>query len=103
MNNVLADSLFTNLLTNAIKYNSQQGEILITLDSNKFEIRNYSRNGSLDKEKIFRRFYKEDNADSLGLGLSIAKKICDYYSIGINYKYGESYHSFILTLKAAAD
>ena len=47
---------------------------------------------------IFKRFVRSENKDSLGIGLSIVKKICSYYSIHISYNFN-NLHEFIMNLE----
>ena len=43
--------------------------------------------------ELFERFKKDKSAsESLGLGLSIVKKICDTEQIQISYNFFEQYH-----------
>ena len=50
-------------------------------------------------EQIFDRFKKEQqSSDSLGLGLSIVKKICELYNFQIRYDYQDNYNSFKIIL-----
>jgi K+-sensing histidine kinase KdpD len=45
-------------------------------------------------EELFRRFKKE-NPDSIGLGLSIVKQICELHFFEITYKYIDYRHAFV--------
>ncbi|HEX9973902.1 MAG TPA: ATP-binding protein, partial [bacterium] len=81
MNPVLVDVLLRNLLTNAIRYCSKPGTIQIRLDPSQFIIANTGAPLKTRDEQIFDRFKKaQQSSDSLGLGLSIVKKICDLYN-----------------------
>lgn len=97
MNNDLAEILLNNLLINAIKYNSQGGKIIINLTSTQLQIANTAQT-SLDTTKVFTRFYKaEQSAHSNGLGLSIAKQICDTAGYTLSYSFNNNYHYFIVS------
>jgi signal transduction histidine kinase len=49
----------------------------IKLTNDSLSIKNYAASGSLDTNKIFQRFYKdEQSTESTGLGLAIVKEIC---------------------------
>lgn len=98
---LLADSLVSNLLGNAVKYNFTNGKILITLRQNYFKISNTSNQGSINEKEIFKRFSrKKDQADtSTGLGLAIVKKICDTHNLQIHYHAEEGLHNFIIEMK----
>ena len=91
------NKLFSILIDNAIKYNIPKGYIEITLTKHNkkiiFNIKNSGRGIENDNiDKIFDRFYREsyartqENENSFGLGLSIAKTIVDYYKGTISVK-----------------
>lgn len=95
MDKVLANILFSNLLGNAIKYTPEHGQIVISTKSNSISIGNSGEKSIANSKKLFQRFHKEDKqSQSLGLGLSIAKKICDYYDFQIVYSFKDSMHHF---------
>jgi len=82
----LVHSLITNLMTNAIRHNIENGIIEVSLKNNSFCITNTADNFPLQKDKIFERFYKQSNEpSSVGLGLAIVKKICDNLDFKISY------------------
>ncbi len=94
-NKILIEVLITNLLSNAIRHNCAQGTIQITLERDKLTIQNTGVSSRLNDQKIFNRFQKEStDANSLGLGLEIAKKICELYYFRINYSMTGNLHSF---------
>ena len=97
MNSYLADTLFLNLIKNAIMHNIVDGEIIIKLDSSTLSIINTGPALNITGD-IFKRFIRSENKDSLGIGLSIVKKICDYYSIPISYNFNKA-HEFTLILQ----
>ena len=97
MNSYLADTLFLNLIKNAIMHNIVNGEIIIKLDSTILLIINTGQKLNITGD-IFKRFIRSENKDSLGIGLSIVKKICGYYSIPISYNFNKN-HEFTLNLK----
>jgi len=75
----------TPLLTNAIRYCSKPGTIQISLDASQFVIANTGAPLNIRDEQIFDRFKKEhQSSDSLGLGLYIVKKICDFTIFRLN-------------------
>ena len=87
----LLQSLFLNLITNAVKYSSGE-EIIIELFKQKdmitFTITNETDNKMLDKEKIWTPYYvgeesRNKKMSGTGLGLSIVKKICDLENYSI--------------------
>jgi len=97
MNSYLADTLFLNLIKNAIMHNIVNGEIIIKLDSSTLSIINTGQELNISGD-IFKRFIRSENKDSLGIGLSIVKKICGYYSIPISYNFNKN-HEFTLILE----
>ena len=97
MNSYLADTLFLNLIKNAIMHNIVNGEIIIKLDSSTLSIINTGQELNITGD-IFKRFIRSENKDSLGIGLSIVKKICGYYSIPISYNFNKN-HEFTLILE----
>ena len=97
MNSYLADTLFLNLIKNAIMHNIVNGEIIIKLDSSTLSIINSGQKLNITGD-IFKRFIRSENKDSLGIGLSIVKKICGYYSIPISYNFNND-HEFTLIFR----
>jgi len=97
MNAYLADTLFLNLIKNSIMHNIIDGKIQIHFDGQSLHIRNSGPELDI-KGNIFKRFVRSSNKDSLGIGLSIVKRICDLYLINITYNYINQHH-FILNFK----
>lgn len=96
-NQSLINILLSNLVSNAIKHNARDGVIKIDLKSNELLISNSGQQPKGSTEKFFKRFYKESKfPDSVGLGLTIAKKICDLYDIEIRNEFSEGFHGVIL-------
>ena len=93
MNPQLANTLITNLVINAIKHSNKQGNILLRSDKNTFTISNPGTQ-TLDKDRIFDRFWKSEYSDGTGLGLAIAKQICDHYGFLLQYEFKERTHHF---------
>jgi two-component system, OmpR family, phosphate regulon sensor histidine kinase PhoR len=93
--------LFTNLISNAIKYNREQGIINIKLyQSENYLVTEIKDSGiglkPEEKQKLFTEFFrakndKTKNISGTGLGLSIVKRIIDSYSgkINVDSDYGE--------------
>ena len=93
--------LFTNILSNAIKYNKDNGKIFINISttSNFMSISIKDTGIGLrndEKEKLFQEFYREKNEKTrgisgTGLGLTIVKRIVDSYhgKIEVESEYGE--------------
>ncbi|MBT28281.1 MAG: hypothetical protein CMO01_01380 [Thalassobius sp.] len=91
----LADILITNLLQNAIRHNYENGFIKVVLEKSYLEIVNSGKPLSIsDPQELFIRFKKaEQSGESIGLGLSIVKKICEVNNFEINYSYQNTEHS----------
>ena len=98
---LLADSLISNLVGNAVKYNYEDGSIIITIDKNKYQIRNTSRLPPIDPAQLFKRFNNSKNRmdSSNGLGLAIVKKIADTHNLLITYHAEDGFHHFNIEKK----
>lgn len=100
-NNQQLRELFSNLITNAIKYNKQEGRVWVTVTTEADEVIIIVEDTGVGipedaKQRIFERFYRVDKGRSkkvggTGLGLSIVKHIVNYYSgsIEVESKIGE--------------
>lgn len=94
MNAQLADILISNLIGNAIKHNLQGGKLIIETFKNMLKISNSGNPPSENLNDHFDRFRKANqSSDSLGLGLSIAKKICDSYHYEMEYVYKDDMYA----------
>jgi signal transduction histidine kinase len=97
MNDVLADVLISNLLSNAVRFNVNKGFIKCRVDNKLLSITNSGLPLTVNPEDLFKRFYKgSDNPQSVGLGLSIVKKITDGYGMNITYNYSDCVHEIKL-------
>ena len=93
MHPVLADILWTNLFQNAIKHNVEGGSIRISLGDNRLKIANTGKPLDTPAEELFGRFKKADtSSDSIGLGLSIVKRIADQNEFSLSYSFDEPWH-----------
>ncbi len=93
--------LFSNLITNAIKYNKPDGKAWVTITTEANEVIIIVQDTGVGipedaRQRIFERFYRVDKGRSkkvggTGLGLSIVKHIVNYYSgsIEVESKVGE--------------
>ncbi|MES2006081.1 MAG: ATP-binding protein [Bacteroidota bacterium] len=96
----LAEIMVNNLLNNMIRYTPVHGTVSITLTNEVLSIKNYAANGALNTDKIFQRFYKEEqSAESTGLGLAIIKEICVLAGFTITYQYAFHEHDFTIHFK----
>ena len=81
----LIDELIHNLIDNAIKYNVDNGKIMITLNTSTLTIEDTGIGISEEyQSRVFERFYRVDKGHSkeiggTGLGLAIVKHICEIY------------------------
>ena len=92
--------IFTNIISNAMKYNKDNGSITATVKkSGNYIVCSIKDTGigmrPQDKEKLFQEFYrikndKTRNIPGTGLGLSIVKRIVESYAgkIEVNSEYG---------------
>ena len=101
MNETLAEILISNLLSNAVRYNIDGGFINCTIDKGSLTISNSGLPLKTDPEILFRRFHKSgDNPQSVGLGLSIIRKISEAYNMKISYINMENVHTLKLNYSA---
>ena len=97
---VLADILWTNLFQNAIRHNIESGKIHIQLDSKTLIISNTGNDPEIAPDQLYERFRKADqSSQSIGLGLSIIKRIVDQNHLSITYTYVEHWHRIEIALK----
>jgi signal transduction histidine kinase len=95
MDSGLADILVTNLLKNAIVHNVEGGKILVAVTEGALCISNDGTALSFNEQDLFKRFVRDTKrTGNFGLGLSLVKKICDYYGFRINYAYEDQQHLF---------
>jgi signal transduction histidine kinase len=99
-NQHLAEVIVNNLLNNALRYNREEGIIIIELTPQHITVSNTSVLPMLEKDKISRRFYRhpETKADGNGLGLSIVKQVCNVTGFTLQYDYQEGMHIFSILL-----
>ena len=97
MDEGLADILVANLLKNAIVHNSDGGSIEIEASQDQLVIANSGMPLPFPENEIFRRYVKNPGKGSgFGLGLSLAKIICESYGYHLNYSFAGSRHSFTI-------
>ena len=95
---LLLDVLLFNLLNNAVKHNTPKGTISIRLSSAQLVISNTGKPLTIEPEKLFERFYKADpSSGSLGLGLSIVRKICEVSGYQVSYLVVKNLHTITIS------
>jgi two-component system, OmpR family, sensor histidine kinase QseC len=97
INEVETDLLIANLLSNALNHNISDVYIKIEMNENELKICNSGETNNFNNENIFKRFVK-GNSKSYGLGLAIAKNICETNQIEIKYL-KNILHCFVLKQK----
>lgn len=99
-NITLLESMVNNLIVNAVRHNSPNGIITISIDSKSLSITNSSDEPALSSSHIFNRFYRPvQNKGGNGLGLAIVKAICDYHGWTVTYSYSNGLHSFTVNFR----
>ncbi|MCK4922755.1 MAG: HAMP domain-containing histidine kinase [Bacteroidales bacterium] len=97
---MLVDVLIVNLIKNAVLHNIENGEVIIELNGGELTISNSGEKTDLSNKNILDRYTKLDRkSDSLGLGLSLVKKICDLYGFTISYQYLNDLHVFTISFR----
>jgi signal transduction histidine kinase len=97
MNEVLAEVLISNLLSNAVRFNIDGGFIKCHIDSTFLIFTNSGLPLTTNSEDLFGRFHKgTGNPQSVGLGLSIVKKITESYGMHISYTNLDTIHEIKL-------
>ncbi len=88
-NSTLATILFRNFIQNAIRHNRKTDGVLnIEVFENRVEFSNTGIETALNTRFLFTKFYKTENSkNSIGLGLSIIKSICDHYGFELEYRF----------------
>jgi signal transduction histidine kinase len=92
MDKYLAETMVINLLKNAIVHNEQGGLLHIKLANQSLIIYNSGNSLTFPESDIFKRFIRSNhNKKSLGIGLSIVKRICELYNFTVNYQFKEKH------------
>lgn len=94
----LIDILLNNLFSNAIRHNHAYGEIKIKLTNGQLIVKNTGKEPIDNPDQIFERFRKGKESKGTGLGLTLAKNICNYYGYEISYSYAADQHIFTIHL-----
>lgn len=95
-NEVLFESLVSNLFVNAVRHNRAGGRICLRADATSLMVGNTSDETALDCTHLFERFHIGTNRKGNGLGLSIVKSICTYHGWKVRYEYEDGMHAFVV-------
>jgi len=97
INASVADILVSNLLKNAVRYNTKNGWVNVTLDKKQLIVENPGNPPNVPTNQLFERFRKSNQSGaSLGLGLAIVKKICEVNQLHVDYVFMEGTHRLIV-------
>ncbi|WP_421878735.1 sensor histidine kinase [Marinoscillum sp.] len=102
INPALVEILVSNLGQNAIRHNIDSGYIKLTKATSEsgeqLVIANTGFNKYIDPDKMFNMFQKHSkNPESMGIGLSVVKEICEAFNITVSYTLIDDEHR--LTIK----
>jgi len=94
LNPMLGEILFNNLLSNAIRHNFENGKIHILLTKSYLKVINTGNPPEAPTDQLFQRFKKSNQSnESIGLGLSIVKQICELHHFTVSYEYLNNSHA----------
>jgi signal transduction histidine kinase len=90
-NRSLIEILVSNLLSNAIRHNLPGGELRVVLTAQQFTVENTGRAQALPADQLFARLRPQPGRlpGSVGLGLPIARQICETCGFLLSYHYQE--------------
>lgn len=98
MDETLSRVLMNNLFSNAIRHNFINGSIEVEITASKVVIKNTGNPPLVPTEELFERFKKDNQSlNSVGIGLSIVKKICEIFNHSISYTSISSTHILEIT------
>jgi signal transduction histidine kinase len=93
-NVALIEILFSNLISNAIKYNVEHGILKIICGEDFLTVINSSKGEGKLQSEMFERYFHENHPEAIGLGLTIIQKICRLYNYEFNYTFNNNMHYF---------
>ena len=106
MSNLFFNTIFSNLLENAVKYGGTKLQIIVKQENNYFELK-IKDNGigiaKNEQKSIFDKFYRISNGDihnikGLGLGLFYTKEIIEIYNGKIDVESSKNGSEFIISI-----
>ena len=90
----LTQTIFSNLVKNAMNHNVPRGDIKIVLADEHVTIENSGEVLDANPEELFERFKKSGNRESsTGLGLAIVRKSCEAQGWRVSYQHEKGRHS----------
>jgi len=98
----LLDIMLRNLLKNAIRYAYYGSAIVIETGEEGMRFVNRGQAPDFKPEQIFDRFRRGRKQKTLGLGLSIVKKICQVSGLEISYHHQDEWHIFVIRVPSPA-
>ena len=97
-NKTLIDILINNLLKNAVTHNLKNGELLVKISSGSVEIKNtFDLNFPPPKNQFKRFTTSKGESGSIGLGLSIVKRIAKFLELELQVDINERNYSTIVS------
>ncbi|MBS1650700.1 MAG: HAMP domain-containing histidine kinase [Bacteroidetes bacterium] len=95
VNKTLFDVLVNNLFMNAVKYNTEDdGKIEIELQNDALIFKNTSYLPPITDSELFTKIVRQSASGSLGIGLTIVKRICEFQNWDPEYEYKNNLHCF---------
>ena len=93
----LAEILVGNLLLNALKYAPKNSLVEVVFSKDSMSISNAAEGFALEEQTLFKRFQRQNQQEnSTGLGLEIAKQIAVSSGLLLKYQFENKRHIFIL-------
>ncbi|TNE52793.1 MAG: HAMP domain-containing histidine kinase [Bacteroidetes bacterium] len=97
-NKTLFEILILNTLKNALIHNIQDGTLKIWISNDGISFENTGLIGKKEIKELFKRFVSgAASPDSIGLGLSIMKQICEQLDYQLDYKRSGHIHRLNIT------
>lgn len=93
-NAVLVDILFSNLISNLLKYSAQPGRLSVIINTRCAVFSNPGEPLPFNQNHLFERFKR--GKQGIGLGLAIVKQVCVLHGWTIQYRYINHNHQFTI-------
>lgn len=100
INEQMASVLVGNLVRNAYVHSPMNATVSVKVSEDGFSISNPG-DVSLDKDRLFMRFYRPQGRKegSTGLGLALAHAVCERNGLSLSYDFSDNRHIFHVILK----